>query len=221
MDLIRKIGVPAMGTGSGAPPAYATGGVLGDLDGLGDGGGMQDLMTGGLGLGDWVRSAVDRVRDGAGWLARGAIGAVWTPIYGWMRSLIEGLGSSVGEQLTKGPARSLLGAADRWVVRIDDQIPNWAPLQTDVGRRSNQSNFDGSLSAAGAIIPMLNGGVVKGGRGGILALIGEGRSDEAVVPLDNYNFGGGGRTVNIYGDITLPDVTNVDEFLANLESIGS
>lgn len=43
------------------------------------------------------------------------------------------------------------------------------------------------------------GGLVKGGRGGTLAMIGEGRSDELVVPLDRAARNGlGGHTFNIY-----------------------
>lgn len=49
-------------------------------------------------------------------------------------------------------------------------------------------------------IPYLaGGGLVKGGRGGTLAMIGEGRSDELVVPLDRAARNGlGGNTFNIY-----------------------
>ena len=43
-----------------------------------------------------------------------------------------------------------------------------------------------------------NGGLVKGGRGGVLGMVGEGRSDELIVPLDRAgNTAGLGTTVNV------------------------
>jgi phage-related protein len=42
-----------------------------------------------------------------------------------------------------------------------------------------------------------NGGLVKGGHGGVLGMIGEGRSDELIVPLDRAGNNGLGNTYNI------------------------
>ena len=45
---------------------------------------------------------------------------------------------------------------------------------------------------------LAQGGLVKGGRGGVLGMIGEGRDDELVVPLDKAGRGGGfGTTINV------------------------
>jgi phage-related protein len=47
-------------------------------------------------------------------------------------------------------------------------------------------------------IPQLaDGGIIKATRGGVLAMIGEGGQDEAVIPLDRLNGMGGGATYNI------------------------
>ena len=40
-------------------------------------------------------------------------------------------------------------------------------------------------------------GLVKGGRGGVLGMIGEGRSDELIVPLDRAGNNGLGTTINV------------------------
>jgi hypothetical protein len=47
-------------------------------------------------------------------------------------------------------------------------------------------------------IPQLaDGGIIKATRGGVLAMIGEGGQDEAVIPLDRLGGMGGGATYNI------------------------
>lgn len=59
-------------------------------------------------------------------------------------------------------------------------------------------------AAAGAVraIPMAEGGIVKAGSGGIYAHIGEGKYDEAVVPLDGKNRMGGVTVIqNIAGSV--------------------
>lgn len=58
----------------------------------------------------------------------------------------------------------------------------------------------GTVGGATISTPNVNqfaaGGLVKGGRGGVLGMIGEGRNDELIVPLDRAG-GGFGTTVNI------------------------
>jgi hypothetical protein len=46
-------------------------------------------------------------------------------------------------------------------------------------------------------VPMAEGAIIKGGRGGVLSLIGEGRHNELVTPLPSGGLGGGGPTVNL------------------------
>jgi hypothetical protein len=102
-----------------------------------------------------------------------------------------------------------------WWDAISNAISGSKPTKTQ-----SDSPYTKGPSAHGGILEaraFMNGGIVKGGRGGILSLIGEGRNDEAVIPLNGDM--GFGRAVNIYGDVVLPDVTDVDEFLANLESL--
>jgi hypothetical protein len=48
-----------------------------------------------------------------------------------------------------------------------------------------------------AIPQLADGGIIKATRGGVLAMIGEGGQDEAVIPLDRLNGMGGGATYNI------------------------
>ena len=72
-------------------------------------------------------------------------------------------------------------------------------------------------------VPMSRGGIVAHRPGGMLARVGEGSTDEAVVPLPrNWKSDGdlGGRTVNIYGNLEFPNIedgSDVEEFLNNLE----
>jgi len=66
-----------------------------------------------------------------------------------------------------------------------------------------------SVSARGPRM-MATGGIVKHRPGGIHAIIGEGKDDEAVVPLKKGGFGGGNVTFapvqNFYGDVNKADV---------------
>lgn len=73
-----------------------------------------------------------------------------------------------------------------------------------------------------------NGALVYPTAGGSYLNVGEGGQREAVVPLPNNlrigEDGLGGRTINFYGDLSFPNVTNGDdaeEFLRNLESLAS
>lgn len=54
---------------------------------------------------------------------------------------------------------------------------------------------------------MANGGLVKGGRGGVMAHIGEGRHDELVTPLPAGGLGGmgGGTTINVTVNAAIAD----------------
>ena len=81
--------------------------------------------------------------------------------------------------------------------------------------------------AMGGTIPhiysLMNGALVKGGRGGILAHIGDGSRDELVQPLDRSTRGAG-STVIINGDVVIPGITNGNEaekFIKNLEALAA
>lgn len=76
----------------------------------------------------------------------------------------------------------------------------------------------------------LNGGLVRSKAGGVLARLGEGPYDEAVVPLPNdyrrdlldTRRGRGGTTNNFYGDLSFPNVkdgSDAESFISNLETL--
>jgi hypothetical protein len=69
---------------------------------------------------------------------------------------------------------------------------------------------------------LANGGIVKGGSGGVLARIGEGSHDELVTPLPSGWNDDLGTTYNFYGDLEFPNVTNGDDakgFISNLKAL--
>lgn len=94
--------------------------------------------------------------------------------------------------------------------------------------------------ANGGLVELAKGGLVKGGRGGVHALIGEGRNDELVTPLpsgwqnkvrqveqlerraqattttNNYN---DNRVININGNLEFPNIKTADDSKAFIQSI--
>jgi hypothetical protein len=72
------------------------------------------------------------------------------------------------------------------------------------------------------------GGIALASRGPALAAIGDGRYDEAVVPLPKgwrngfIGASGGDRIININGDLSFPNIKSGDDaktFLENLENL--
>jgi len=60
------------------------------------------------------------------------------------------------------------------------------------------ASFGLSVPTLPSIPRLANGGIVKARPGGMLATIGEGGQDEAVIPLDRMkDFGGGGKGITI------------------------
>lgn len=70
-----------------------------------------------------------------------------------------------------------------------------------------------------------DGAIIKGGRGGVNAKIGEGSGDELVTPLpSNWKTSGmgGDKTYHFYGDLSFPNITTGDDvelFLQNLDNV--
>jgi inorganic pyrophosphatase len=67
---------------------------------------------------------------------------------------------------------------------------------------------------------LAEGGIVKARPGGILANIGEGGKDEAVIPLDKLEnmMKGNGTQVNFYGNITITTKEAADAFFNRLNA---
>lgn len=93
------------------------------------------------------------------------------------------------------------------------------------GNKDASGNYIG-YSAGGILkgIPSLaKGGYINRKIGGTLVRVGEGRTDEAVVPLPNgMSDLKGGSTYNFYGDLSFPNITSGDDakkFLDNLASL--
>lgn len=73
-------------------------------------------------------------------------------------------------------------------------------------------------------IGFYNGGTVRGSRNGTLVRVGEQYQDEKIVPLGRTGRDGDGegRTLNFYGDLSFPNITDADdaeEFIRNLEAL--
>ena len=77
-----------------------------------------------------------------------------------------------------------------------------------------------------AYLPLKEGGIALRNRGPVLAAMGDGRYDEAVVPLPKgyrdmlIGDSGGNRTINFTGDLSFPNITDpadAEAFIKNLE----
>jgi hypothetical protein len=89
---------------------------------------------------------------------------------------------------------------------------------------------DSGFSTIAHLTKAASGAIVRASSGGSLILAGEGGRDEAVTPLplgwrDGFtgkSSGGGGTTVNIYGNLAFPNITSADdaeEFIENLKAL--
>lgn len=69
-----------------------------------------------------------------------------------------------------------------------------------------------------------NGGIVKGGHGGVLGLIGERSHDELITPLPTgFDISkAGSKELHFHGDLSFPNITSADDaeaFIENLEAL--
>lgn len=145
--------------------------------------------------------------------------------------------SRVGTHMSAARARSVAGAllflghstgpsGHIGVSRGDGSVYE---TPSAAGHMSGISPFGRNNWDAGGGIPakMARGAFIQGGRGGVLAHIGEGRRSELVTPLPaNFNPDNlgksGGNTFVFNGDLEFPNVNNGDdaeEFIRNLESL--
>ena len=134
---------------------------------------------------NWVKGAMDNVSN----FISGALGSI--------RSAWEGVWSGIGSYL-RGVWNNILGWIEGGVNGAINLIN---------GLMGGIKDVAGFIGIEVGTIPhvriprLAEGGVVSKRPGGILANIGEGRYDEAVVPLSPGvlgKLGGGGGTVNIY-----------------------
>lgn len=158
-------------------------------------------------------------------LGRAAEG-LWNTAVNTSRSKAAGLGSSFPAQLGRGVLEKLISGT---LPKVTKWISDWASGQVV---KSLFGAITGSLGmplAAGGVIPhvypLMNGALVKGGHGGILAHIGDGRRDELVQPLPKDGSSGDGKTVNNYfsGDLVFPNISSGDDariFIENLQALG-
>jgi hypothetical protein len=105
--------------------------------------------------------------------------------FGGVVSVIKGYVSTlVG--IYKGAFNGIASIWNNTVGKLSFTIPSWVP----------------KIGGAGFSVPRIpelaEGGIVKASAGGTLALIGEGGSDEAVIPLSGRNMPNMGNTFNIY-----------------------
>lgn len=141
------------------------------------------------------------------------IGWVWnaikdgaTGVYGWVSdkfvalvNLVTGLPGQVWDATTGmfDGIKEAFRSALNWI------IGKWNGLELRLP--SIDTNIPGVGRVGGFTLGTLDlnyfagGGLVKGGRGGVLGMVGEGRSDELIVPLDRAGGGAGGlgTTINI------------------------
>ena len=144
------------------------------------------------------------------------------------------------------PNNALIGAMRRVGIAAGDRtgLGSWAPHTHAVpgpgaGRAGGSAiwQFQDYMARGGmnqsysSPWGLEEGGIVSRTQGGVKALLGEGRNDEAVVPLPrNWKSAGsgpfgessGGDEINFYGDLSFPNITNPDDahdFIENLKAL--
>ena len=127
----------------------------------------------------------------------------WTSLGNAIHDVFSGMGEFIGgvfenaANLIKAPINAIIDLVNGAIeglnsIRVD--IPDWVPL---VGGQSWSLNIP-------TIPKLADGGIVSARPGGIIANIGEGKYDEAVIPLSPRvlrslgGAGGQGATVNVY-----------------------
>lgn len=157
---------------------------------------LGSILTGEEGIVGKLGGAVQTVTDKAIEIGKG----IYDGVVQWVASLPGKL-----VELIRGGVNSII---DVWN-QLDFAIPKFDIPAIDIGFPSTgNGDLDKLLprikggpwnvfSGYGDLIPdipkLAQGGIVKRRPGGVLALLGEGRHDEAVLPLDGR--GGGGSTV--------------------------
>ena len=145
-------------------------------------------------------------------LARTAIGflidafqAVWTKavevhdgVTGAFDKMIGFVGGMAGRIATAASGmwdgiKDAFRGAINWIISKWNSLSFSLPSFEVLGQKS-----PGFTLSTPDIALLAQGGLVKGGRGGVLGMIGEGANDELVVPLDKAGRGGGfGTTINV------------------------
>ena len=142
-------------------------------------------------------TAVGWVIDAFQWLYDKAA-AVHVAIVGVVDNLVGYLGG-LGSRVTQATSGMFGGITEAFRDAINWVISAWNNLSFSVpGVNIPGIGKVGGATIATPNIPMLaHGAIVKGGQGGVLAMIGEGRQDELVVPLNRAGGGGFGTTINV------------------------
>ena len=114
---------------------------------------------------------------------------------------LVGFVSGLGDRIAGAASGMWDGIKSSFKGAINTVIGWWNDLSfsfpgVDVPFGPDIPGFSMSVAGAGLSVPYLAaGGIIKGGRGGTLAMIGEGRRDELVVPLDRAGRNGLGTNV--------------------------
>ena len=141
----------------------------------------------------------DLFKKGVGFLSK-----MWSGLWGGMKDIFTSIWDGIMSTF-KGYINTLLSGINfiiRQINKISFSVPDWVP---GIGGKKWGINIPE--------IPMLaKGGIVTRPT---LAMIGE-AGPEAVVPLNNRNFGGGGIIINVYGDVSGEElITKVSDGIMN------
>lgn len=143
----------------------------------------------------WVRDAFGWISDKAG-AVRDTVAGIWDSIVGTIGGLggrIKTVASGMWDGIKDG-FRDAINAVIGWWNNFSLSMPG---IDTPFGR------VGGFTVDTPNIDYLAQGGLVRGGRGGTLAMIGEGADDELVVPLHRAGGLGLGRSVvvNVHAPI--------------------
>lgn len=145
-----------------------------------------------------IKGALDKIGGGIKGAIVGAFDAMKTPILGVARFI-----------------RGVLNSIIRAINKVKIKVPKVdLPFGGTVG--GQQFGFD-----IPEIPAFAEGARVKGGRGGLLALVGEGRYDELITPLDGEHGTGPTIITNVYNPVGEPTEESVSKRLRRLSVMGA
>lgn len=162
---------------------------------------------------------------------------------GWRPATSYSGTSHAGDAIDSAANAGIIVALRRVGVASGDRtgLGNWAPHSHSVPgpgvgttRGSATWQYQDYMARGGRSQPLnspwglAGGGIAKARRGGYMVHVAEGTRDEAIVPLPKdwerglFSPKGGDTHINIYGDLSLPNIKNGDDaqsFIDNLKSI--
>lgn len=229
--LINQIGSPIV-----EPPLHHANDALYDwLRGVKEEQSASGSYSGGGVLDSWLTQALELAQKPMSWLngmrarAMQESGGDPNAINNWDSNAMAGTPSKGLMQMIDSTFQAYMvsGHGDIW-----NPVDNAASAARYIASRyGDPYSLPVGGYAAGGVLRAANGALIRATDGGSVIRAGEAGRDEAVVPLprnmrstDGLGLGNGSRTINFYGDLSFPNITDPDDaedFIKNLETLAA